>query len=85
MSTLRTAFAVCAWVAAAGGLWLAWRSCAFWHGGGAVWTALAVGAFAAAAVYLRRRQVVPALFVGVAGGLAAGMGVAFVSIARSAS
>jgi hypothetical protein len=85
MSTLRTGSAVCAWVAAVGGLWLAWRSCAFWHGGGALWTALTTGGFVAAAAYLRRRRVYPALFVGVAAGLAAGIGVAFVAIARCSS
>ena len=82
---LSTGAAFCAIVAFAGGLWLAWRSCAFWHGGGALWTALTTGGFAAAAAYLRRRHVYPALFLGVAAGLTAGMGVAFVAIARCAS
>ena len=82
---LSTSFAFCASGVLVVGLWLTWRSCAFWHGGGALWTAVATGAFAAAAAYLRRWHALVALCAGGATGLIAGVGVAVVALARCAS
>jgi hypothetical protein len=82
---LSTGFAFCASGAVIGGLWLTWRSCAFWHGGGALWTAVATGAFVVAAAYLRSWHALVALCAGIAAGLVAGVGVAVVALAHCAS
>jgi hypothetical protein len=82
---LSTVSALCASAALVAGLGLAWRSCAFWHGGGALWTALTAGVFVTAAAYLRRWHAVVALFAGVVAGFTAGVGVAVIALSRCAS
>jgi hypothetical protein len=65
-----------------GSLALTWRSCGFWHGGGAVWAALATGVPAAVSIYLRKRRVGVALALGLAAGLGAFIGVAVIVLSR---
>jgi len=68
-----------------GGLALTWRSCAFWHSGGALWAALATGIVAAAATYLRRGSIGGAVGIGFAAGLVAFVGSTIIVVSRCAA
>jgi hypothetical protein len=75
------------WLVAAGifaaALVPASTTCSFWHRGGAIWSALAVGLTAAAASRVRGRGLLVSLCVGVAVGVVVLVAVTFAFLAFS--